>query len=56
MAGPAVYLDNNATTAVSPAAREAMLPFLGEECGNPSSLHGAGRSAKAAVARATGVY
>jgi cysteine desulfurase len=52
MAGPAVYLDNNATTAVSPAARAAMLPFLGEECGNPSSMHGAGMRAKAAVARA----
>jgi len=54
MAGPPVYLDNNATTAVSPAAREAMLPFLGEECGNPSSLHSAGLRAKAAVTRARG--
>ncbi len=54
MAGPAAYLDNNATTAVSAAAREAMLPFLGEECGNPSSLHAAGRRARAAVVRARG--
>src|SRR5258706_350543 len=53
MAGFApVYLDNNATTAVSAAAREAMLPFLGAEHGNPSSLHDAGRRARAAVARA----
>jgi cysteine desulfurase len=54
MAAPTAYLDNNATTAVSPAAREAMLPFLGAECGNPSSLHGAGVRARAAIARARG--
>ena len=54
MAGPAVYLDNNATTAVCDAARAAMLPFLGAECGNPSSLHEAGRRARAALTRARG--
>jgi cysteine desulfurase len=53
MAGPPpVYLDNNATTAVSAAAREAMRPFLEGEYGNPSSLHSAGRAARDAVARA----
>lgn len=49
---PSVYLDNNATTAVCPEAREAMLPFLGAEAGNPSSLHGPGRRARDAVAKA----
>lgn len=34
-----VYLDNNATTMVSPSVREAMLPFFGELYGNPSSMH-----------------
>ena len=34
-----VYLDNNATSMVSPTVREAMLPFFGELYGNPSSMH-----------------
>jgi cysteine desulfurase NifS len=34
---------------VAAEVREAMLPFLGEECGNPSSIHGAGSRAKAAL-------
>jgi cysteine desulfurase len=33
------YLDNNATTKVAPAVVEAMLPFLTEHYGNPSSIH-----------------
>ena len=37
-----VYLDNNATTAVAPEVREAILPFLGELYGNPSSMHSFG--------------
>jgi len=41
-----VYLDHNATTQVTPEVRDAMLPFLGEECGNPSSIHGAGNRAR----------
>jgi cysteine desulfurase NifS len=47
-----VYLDNNATTSVSDAVREAMLPYLGEKDGNPSSIHGGGRDAKSAVSKA----
>jgi len=45
-----VYLDNNATTPLCPEARESMLPFLGPEFGNPSSVHGFGTRARAAVA------
>ena len=33
------YLDYNATTPVAPAVREAMLPYLVEHFGNPSSSH-----------------
>jgi len=45
----AIYLDHNATTALDERVLEAMLPFLREECGNPSSLHGFGRRARAAL-------
>lgn len=41
-----VYLDYNATTPLDPAVREAMLPFLGEIWGNPSSVHHIGRRAR----------
>lgn len=34
-----VYLDNNATTAVAPEVLAAMLPYLSELYGNPSSMH-----------------
>ncbi|SMF25713.1 cysteine desulfurase NifS [Desulfovibrio gilichinskyi] len=37
-----VYLDNNATTMVAPEVREAILPLLESEYGNPSSMHGLG--------------
>ena len=43
-----VYLDHNATTALRPEAREAMLLAL-EVMGNPSSVHAEGRAAKAIV-------
>lgn len=42
-----VYLDYNATTPLDPQVREAMLPFLGEIWGNPSSVHHVGRRARA---------
>lgn len=37
------YFDNNATTRVAPEVVEAMLPFLREQWGNPSSVYGFGR-------------
>jgi cysteine desulfurase len=42
-----IYLDYNATTPLDPQVREAMLPFLGEIWGNPSSVHHVGRRARA---------
>jgi cysteine desulfurase len=44
-----IYLDYNATTPVAPEVLEAMLPFLRERYGNPSSSHIAGRHAREAV-------
>ena len=44
-----IYLDYNATTPLCDAAREAMLPYLGRQFGNPSSVHAAGREARAAI-------
>ncbi|MDL2316773.1 cysteine desulfurase NifS [Desulfovibrio sp. OttesenSCG-928-A18] len=52
MSAKTVYFDNNATTAVAPEVLEAMLPFLRDQYGNPSSMYSfAGRSQEA-VARA----
>ena len=44
-----VYADNAATTAVSPAVLEAMLPYYQGAYGNPSSLYQLGQEARAAV-------
>lgn len=44
-----IYADNAATTALSKTALEAMLPFLHENYGNPSSLHTAGQEAATAL-------
>jgi cysteine desulfurase len=44
-----IYLDYNATTPLCEAARTAMQPFLEEKFGNPSSVHAAGREARAAI-------
>jgi cysteine desulfurase len=49
-----VYLDHNATTPVDPEVFDAMVPFLREEFGNPSSAHALGRRAHAAIERARG--
>ena len=47
-----IYLDNAATTAVSPEVVEAMLPFFTQAYGNASSIHGHGREAKRAIENA----
>jgi cysteine desulfurase len=47
-----IYLDYNATTPIAPAVGEAMLPFLHEHFGNPSSSHAYGAVARAAVEKA----
>jgi cysteine desulfurase len=44
-----VYLDNAASTMLHPEALEAMLPFLQNNFGNPSSIHSFGRGNKAAI-------
>jgi len=49
-----VYLDNAAAMPLLPEAKEAMLPFLGEAFGNPSSLHEWGDSAREAIDEARG--
>ncbi len=47
-----VYLDYNATTPILPEVVDAMLPFLRDHFGNPSSSHVLGRAAREAVGRA----
>jgi cysteine desulfurase len=47
-----VYLDHNATTPLDARVLEAMLPFLTEHHGNPSSAHRFGRVAQAAIDKA----
>ena len=47
-----IYLDNNATTAVAPEVREAMLPYLTDLYGNPSSMHTFGGQVGRAVEEA----
>jgi len=49
-----IYLDHNATTPIAAEVLEAMLPFLREQYGNPSSNYALGHIAKDAVATARG--
>jgi cysteine desulfurase len=44
-----VYLDHNATSPMHPEVIEAMMPYLQNPVGNPSSLHSYGRMARSAV-------
>ncbi|MGW8285546.1 MAG: cysteine desulfurase family protein [Candidatus Deferrimicrobiaceae bacterium] len=44
-----VYLDHNATTPVHPEVRKAIEPYLGDQFGNPSSIHWAGRDVRKGV-------
>ena len=52
MSATPIYLDYNATTPIAPEVLEAMLPYLRTHFGNPSSQHGYGPPAHAAVAQA----
>jgi cysteine desulfurase len=47
-----MYVDHAATTPVRPEVLAAMLPYLTEEWGNPSSVYGPGRRAAQAITRA----
>jgi cysteine desulfurase NifS len=47
-----IYLDNNATTAVAPQVKEAMLPFLEGNYGNPSTIHHTGVAAREGIEQA----
>ena len=47
-----VYADNAATTCVSKTAREAMMPYLTEQYGNPSSLYAFAQNSKEALENA----
>ncbi|HZU37950.1 MAG TPA: aminotransferase class V-fold PLP-dependent enzyme, partial [Gemmataceae bacterium] len=49
-----IYLDFNATTPIDPAVTEAMLPWLSEHFGNPSSTHAYGQRTHDAVEKARG--
>lgn len=44
-----IYLDHAATTPIDPRVKEAMLPFLEDAFGNPSSIHQYGRHVRAAI-------
>src|SRR5256714_5946709 len=44
-----VYLDNNATTPLAPGVLEAMMPYLTEWYGNPSSVHRFGQRSRHAI-------
>jgi len=46
----AIYLDYNATTPIASEAVAAMLPFLREHFGNPSSIHAYGDAPRMAMA------
>jgi cysteine desulfurase len=47
-----IYFDNNATTPLDPAVYEAMLPYLSERFGNPSSGHRFGENANLGLEKA----
>src|SRR6187397_2473183 len=47
-----IYFDNAATTALEPLVLEAMMPFLTEKFGNPSSIYSYGRETRMAIENA----
>ena len=44
-----IYLDNNATTPIHPEVLDAMMPYLKEDFGNPSSIHQFGRKVRVKI-------
>ncbi len=44
-----IYLDNAATTSLDSAVLEAMMPYLTDKFGNPSSIHSFGRETRSAI-------
>ena len=49
-----IYMDNNATTRIAPEVLEAMMPYLADYYGNPSSMHTFGGQVGQAIAKARG--
>lgn len=49
-----IYLDHNATTPIDISVAEAMIPYIYQDYGNPSSSHGLGIKTKAGVEKARG--
>ncbi len=47
-----IYVDNAATTALAPEVLDAMMPYLTENYGNPSSIYAEGRASKTAIEKA----
>ncbi|HTQ26665.1 MAG TPA: aminotransferase class V-fold PLP-dependent enzyme, partial [Puia sp.] len=47
-----IYLDNAATTSLDPRVLEAMMPYLTEKFGNPSSIYSYGRETRLAIEQA----
>src|ERR1035437_9163154 len=47
-----IYFDNAATTALDPDVLDAMMPFLTEKFGNPSTIYSYGRETKLAIENA----
>jgi len=47
-----IYFDNAASTPLDPVVLEAMMPFLGEQFGNPSSIYSYGRETRMAIEQA----
>lgn len=47
-----IYFDNAATTPLAPEVLEAMLPYMQQHYGNPSSIHAYGRKTRTAIERA----